>query len=399
MNASQPNSASVTLDKKLAEFIGLLRSSGLAVGSSEFLDAARALVHVDVKDAPVLRECLRATLVKKPDFYSVFESLFDSFWLASEAKPGSAPAASQIREHGRDLDEKCGAGFTGSAERRNPSMRKPMSLVLRNAGLGSVSPAAYGPMAYSGAEALSKKSFEGFDTRDKPTLKRNLRLLSKRLATLAGRRATPRLRGDVDLKDTLKRGMKSQGEILKIVRRKHRKSRNRFVFLCDISGSMDHFEARLFEIMYYASNTFPSARVFGFSTGLVRLDGLLRGKSLVEAVDSVSENLLLWGSGTRIGESINELLRDHPYALDRRALVVVVSDGWDLGDQRELEGSLSRLKQKVNALIWVNPLADDADYEPLTPAVLSALQYADLFGGTRILLGSGASIRALNKKV
>jgi uncharacterized protein with von Willebrand factor type A (vWA) domain len=397
MNASNSDFTPATLAKRLTEFIDLLRRSGLAVGSSEFLDAAEALIHVDFSDAKVLRECLRATLIKRPDFYAVFESLFDSFWLVGRAEALGAPFVSQARRHGKDTDEKHNPELAGLSKKGNPPAQNQWSLARRIGGYTNTPHNSYGAAVYSGAEILSKKSFGNLEAKDKYTLKRNLKLLSKRLATLNGRRPVRSLRGDVDLKETLKRGLKYQGEILKIVRRRRRKVRSRIVFLCDISSSMDFFENKLFEIMYYVSNTFPHTKVFGFSTGLVRLDGFLRGKSLVEAADCLSMELLLWGSGTRIGESFDEFLDRYPYALDPRTSVVVVSDGWDLGDKQKLNESLSRLKRKVNAFIWINPLADDPSYQPITPAMLTALQYTDLFDGTRILFGLGESVRALSK--
>ena len=64
----------------LSSFIAELRTVGLPVSMSETVDAARALESIDVADAPLFRAALRATLVKRADHLSAFDTAYDIFF-------------------------------------------------------------------------------------------------------------------------------------------------------------------------------------------------------------------------------------------------------------------------------------------------------------------------------
>ncbi|MDO8363699.1 MAG: VWA domain-containing protein [Actinomycetota bacterium] len=64
-----------------------LRGAGLDVATSEVIDAARALEHLDLADRTVVRECLRAAMVKEADPIGSFDRCFDATF-----RPGVASA-------------------------------------------------------------------------------------------------------------------------------------------------------------------------------------------------------------------------------------------------------------------------------------------------------------------
>ena len=63
----------VDFDGQLVAFAEDLRSEGVAVGTSELLDAFEALEHVDWTKAPEFRETLSATIAKSPEDRHTFE--------------------------------------------------------------------------------------------------------------------------------------------------------------------------------------------------------------------------------------------------------------------------------------------------------------------------------------
>src|SRR5579862_721024 len=93
----------------LLEFAEDLRSEGVAVGTSEILDAFQALEQVSWTDRADFRESLSATLAKSPEDRRVFELVFERFFFrAVEAEaarqeitegPGGMPSDGDI-----DLD-------------------------------------------------------------------------------------------------------------------------------------------------------------------------------------------------------------------------------------------------------------------------------------------------------
>ncbi|MGC9156061.1 MAG: hypothetical protein ACP5HZ_10480, partial [Ferrimicrobium sp.] len=66
----------------LLAFVEALRAAGVSLGPSSVIDAAAALVAVDLLDREVLRAALAATLVKEQSSLAIFYRLFDVFFSA-----------------------------------------------------------------------------------------------------------------------------------------------------------------------------------------------------------------------------------------------------------------------------------------------------------------------------
>ncbi len=72
---------------QLLSFAEELRDEGLAVGTSEILDAVAVLEHVSWPDQPDFKAALAATLAKSPEDRRVFELVFERFFFrATEAE-------------------------------------------------------------------------------------------------------------------------------------------------------------------------------------------------------------------------------------------------------------------------------------------------------------------------
>jgi uncharacterized protein len=75
------------LDGQLLAFAEDLRNEGVAIGTSEILDAFQALGHVTWTEQAAFREALAATLAKSPEDRRVFELVFERFFFrAAEAE-------------------------------------------------------------------------------------------------------------------------------------------------------------------------------------------------------------------------------------------------------------------------------------------------------------------------
>lgn len=83
------------LSGHLIDFIGALRRKGIPVGPSEAVDAAAAMVHIDLVDRAALREALASTILHKPTHRGVFDQLFD-LWFPAATGGNDARAAAQL---------------------------------------------------------------------------------------------------------------------------------------------------------------------------------------------------------------------------------------------------------------------------------------------------------------
>ena len=74
----------------------------------------------------------------------------------------------------------------------------------------------------------------------------------------------------------------------------------------------------------------------------------------------------------------------------RRAVVMVFSDGYDLGPEDVFAGELAEIAQRSRRLVWLNPLHGRPGYRPVTLAVMAALAYVDHFAAANTLVSLSA---------
>jgi uncharacterized protein with von Willebrand factor type A (vWA) domain len=130
---------------------------------------------------------------------------------------------------------------------------------------------------------------------------------------------------------------------------------------------------------------------FTFGTRLTRITHELRGRDPDRALARATTAVVDLGGGTRIGDALAQLNRDHGRRVGRGAVVVLLSDGWDRGEPDVLAAEMARLRRTAHRLVWLNPLAADPRYEPLTRGMQAALPHTD-----HLLAGNSlASLEAL----
>ena len=99
--------AGVSLPARIVDFAEALRAEGVAVGTSELLDAFAALDEVPWTERPAFREALAATLAKSPDDRRVFELVFERFFFRAaeqQAVEREVREAGDPRHHRRRAD-------------------------------------------------------------------------------------------------------------------------------------------------------------------------------------------------------------------------------------------------------------------------------------------------------
>ena len=70
----------------------------------------------------------------------------------------------------------------------------------------------------------------------------------------------------------------------------------------------------------------------------------------------------------------------HP-GLARGAVIVICSDGLEVGDPELLAAQMARLHRLAYRVIWLNPLKENPDYAPLARGMKAALPQIDVFAG------------------
>jgi hypothetical protein len=154
----------------------------------------------------------------------------------------------------------------------------------------------------------------------------------------------------------------------------------KLVVLCDVSGSMEAYTRALLLFLHAVVGSGRGVEVFVFGTRLIRLTDEFRTRDPEQALAAASKRVVDWAGGTRIGASLrtfNDIWGRR--ALSRGAAVVIVSDGWERQDATLVAEQMQRLQRAAYAIVWVNPLKGNPDYQPLAGGMRAALPYVDRF--------------------
>jgi uncharacterized protein with von Willebrand factor type A (vWA) domain len=196
------------------------------------------------------------------------------------------------------------------------------------------------------------------------------------------RRTVPAPRGrTVDVRRSIRRSLRTDGELLRLARRERQRRHRRLVLMLDVSGSMADYSRALLQFAHSAARAgrVPT-EVFCFGTRLTRVTHELRRHRADTALAKAAAAVVDWEGGTRIGESLGTFLRMWGRrGLARGAVVVICSDGLDRGDPLHLTAEMAKLSRLAHRVVWVNPLKGDPRYEPLARGMSAALPFVDEF--------------------
>jgi uncharacterized protein with von Willebrand factor type A (vWA) domain len=352
------------LTTRLAGFFPFLRAQGIAVGLGEELDLARALEHVNPLEKGEFYLASRTTLVKRPEDLTTFDSAFETYWsTAGETDLPQPPASPPEVPISPPPDNVRDAWGTTTYQSRESRSAKAAQLRL---------------MIYSPDAPPGPREPELVSRGRLGKVIRVARRFRRWAATVEGRRRVPRRKGNIDFPRTIRGSLRSGGELLAVRRQGRKLQRTRLVILWDVSGSMEGHGPMFLALVYALLRTTPSARLFAFSTDLQPLTSGLRGRPYREAARIVHEKLQRAGGGTQIGRCLADFQRDYGTTVDRKTVVLILSDGWDVGRLNLLERQMASLARRAALLVWVNPYAEREEFHPEVAGMRRALPYVDL---------------------
>ena len=322
-------------EETLTRFGRTLREVGLEVGTGRVAEFCRAAALLPPDD---LYWAGRATLLARSADIPVYDEAFEAFFgPPAEVRP--PPAVVRIRSEAE----------------------------------------AESALA-SDLELLKDKSFTHCSKTELATLARLMQQLPLALPVRRSRRRVPARSGSPDLRRTLRRSFRTGGEPLDRVWRQRRRDRRRLVLLLDVSGSMDAYSRALVMFAHAALRSGRRVEAFCFGTRLTRVTRSLADADADVALARAAGEVVDWDGGTRIGESLKVFLDEHGHGgLARGAVVLICSDGLEVGDPELLAEQMARLGRLAYRVVWLNPLQEDPKYEPLARGMKSALPHIDLF--------------------
>ena len=343
----------------------VLRKLGLDVNPGRMMDLVSALDHIEIGRKQDFYHAARTLLVHEREDLPLFDEAFEFFW----RKPTES----------WDLPE-----WPGLTRRRRSSGPVVTPPPLKEAGAETGDSASNHEMTvievtrtYSDRELLRQKDFAEMSAEEAEAVKHMMSHLLWNVSERRTRRKRPGKGQLIDFRRTVRRSLRSGGEIFNWSFREPKSKPRPLVVIADISGSMERYTRLLLHFIYGMKTAMRQhVEAFVFSTRLTRITRPLQIRDLDLALKQVGLLVHDWAGGTRIGESLKTFNFDWGRrVLGRGAVVLIISDGWDRGDVDLLNREMRRLKRNCHRLIWLNPLLGASDYEPLTRGIQAALPH------------------------
>jgi uncharacterized protein with von Willebrand factor type A (vWA) domain len=337
-------------------FARTLRSAGVAASPDRVEAMLAAVGALDVLDPGDVYWAGRLTLCGSPDDLDRYDAAFAA-WFGGEApRPARAPA------------------------HRPPQLAASAPLEA-GSGQGEDDDSPDLATRASADEVLRHRDVAGLTAAEREHLRRLFALLRPAAPMRPARRRRPSPRGAVHPARTVRRALRSGGEVTRLMHRRALPRPRRVVLLIDVSGSMSPYADALLRFAHAAVRARPaSTEVFTIGTRLTRVTREMRLRDPDRALAASGSAIPDWSGGTRLGEVLKAFLdRWGQRGTARGAVVVVCSDGWERGGTELLAEQMARLRRLAHAVVWVNPHKGRAGYEPLTGGMQAALPSIDHF--------------------
>lgn len=362
--------------QRLVGFGRFTRHVGLPVGPGRVLTFCRAAACLDPFDPVDLRLAARSALVARPEDLASLDTAFDLYFgrrregsggigpssdpEAMDASPGPGPSD-------RSADEKEGLVLATSWSHPNTTDEGGGMAAIR--------------IVASETERMRRKDFAELTDDERRAASALIRRLAVSMPLRRSRRHRLSPEGErFDLRRTLRRSLRTEGEPLSRAWRRRATRPRALVLVLDVSGSMAPYGRPLVEFAHAAAHAGRRVEVFCFGTRLTRITRALGSRDPSVALAAVGRAVADWEGGTRIGASIKELLdRWGSRSALRGSVLVLCSDGLERGDPAALARQMGRLSRLVHRLIWVNPLKGSPRYEPLARGMAASLPFVDAF--------------------
>lgn len=346
------------LADNIAGFGRALRRAGLRVDSARIALAQEAAQLVGVTPKEDFAAALESVLVSREQERAVFRELFDAFFrdpeMAHKLLAQMLPSAQGERD----------------ARKRRPRVSEALAPQRRFGGAPKPPDREVdfdAAMTASDVARLHRADFNALTASEFHLVERLARDIALPVPHIEMRRMQPGLRGPrLHWGRSMRQSAQTGGELLVLRRMQRSRQPLPLLVLVDVSGSMERYARLLLAFLHAATRAHRRRDVFAFGTALTDLTPAFRIADTDAMLAAAGTAIADYAGGTRLGESLTTLRREHARRLvGRRTLVLVISDGLDTGEPQELARELEWLTHRCRRLLWLNPLLRFEGYAPL----------------------------------
>jgi uncharacterized protein len=405
-----------TLDAKLLGFAQELRDEGVAIGTSELLDAFAALREVPWAMRTDFKEALAATLAKSQEDRRVFELVFDRFFFRQ----------AELQAAERDVTE--GESLDGADQINLDTLRQQIAAALQDGSdaamrdLARLAIAAFGqrgdgsgvigvdvqrirralglraepqpelPEGDPRRDGLPREQLRRFESHLRRELERGLiertkqlppsrplseldralpggpiqdlaavhrvvAQLKRRLATQGQELRGRRRHAHVDVRRTMRASLETGGVPVVLKYRPRRPRRPEIFVLCDVSTSVTSASVFFLSVLHALHDSFRKLRSFVFIERISEVtDVFERERDFRAASEAISRDAGVADiSGyTDYGRVWTEFLAEVEEDLHPRATVIVLGDARTNG-RPPRDDVFAAIAEKAGRTFWLNP--------------------------------------------
>lgn len=344
--------APITPSAAMIGFTHALREAGLASGPDRAQLFTVATARLGAGSRSHVYWAGRATLCASPADIVVYDKAFAHWFGALPVRAGGRrPAAKTVIQAGLDV----GSGDAAAGDAR------PVAVLA------------------SADESLGQRDIATLSAGERRRLAAMFAELEVRLPQRRGMRRRPARAGGLDAAATVREMLRHAGEPVPPRRRRRIPRSRRIVLLVDVSGSMAPYADSLLRLAHrIVQAAAQTTEVFTMGTRLTRVTGALRARDADTALRLVGQTVPDWSGGTRLGEQVRAFIdRWGQRGFARSAVVVVASDGWEVGDAALLGSQMARLHLLAHSVLWANPHRGKPGYAPVQAGIAASLPWLD----------------------
>jgi len=357
-----------TLSEKVIFFSRFLKNHGFKIFSSNVCDSLQSLEQIDICNRADFFSILRANLVTGDLEWKLFGELFEQFWQDFEEQEDDS-TCDEPQEPSSCSDESIMEMIQEISSDQESGQEDPCKKEITE------------KATYSPVSTLERKSLAQIEKGDIQIAQLVLKNIISPFRTAVTRRYKKSKRpGDMDFHRVIRKSLKTGGIPLELFFKRKKKKLKRLVVLADVSGSMDRYARFVMPFIMGLKNLGSKVEVFVFATSLSPITPMVKRFSIDKALAMISHEVLDWSGGTRIGYSLHQFNEQYGETLlNKQTVIVILSDGWDLGGRNILLREMQTLSRKSHCIIWLNPLAGDTEYKPICKGMQTAMPYVNYF--------------------
>jgi uncharacterized protein with von Willebrand factor type A (vWA) domain len=367
-------------DSRLIGFIHHLRHEGFVIGIQETIDSMTMLNCSYNPDESLSRHIIRSLTCRDHAEWQRFDELFSAYWFPYRIKKNESNMMARIYARQRRGGI---AGIGGSSKEHVDKLME--SADISGAGAGR-------------QRTISKADFRFLnDARAAREAERQAERLALLLRKKLKRRRVITTHGDkIDIRKSLRSNLKFGGLPVKPAYTQRRREPPHIIILHDVSHSMAWNNPLLFRFARGIVRAFPASEAFAFHTRLFCVTGLYRERSLEIMRSRLEASNHLWLGGTCIADSLAYFNKHHArQAVRHDSIIMILSDGFDTNDPKQLGSELENIKSRARQIIWLNPMLGRDGFAPDETFMQFAAPHIDRFAPAHSLAALEDAIRYL----